>query len=145
MTDVVREMNQAAPTPSNTRLRCVKETKVNGWSYTHVTDEARKAYVKVPFGDMQYPVAGMWTVDAPSYTDVNSGVMVRPGESLVWMSLNSPGQPVGAPVQFVLNLPVTSQAGQEPSRPTMTGYGKPAEKTPEVEDFRVTVPCLAVQ
>ncbi|MEU5418428.1 hypothetical protein AB0G46_04075, partial [Streptomyces sp. NPDC020667] len=32
-----------------------------------------------------------------------------------------------------------------PSRPTMTGYGKPAEKTPEVEDFRVTVPCLAVQ
>ncbi|MFD5505819.1 hypothetical protein ACFWJS_40250 [Streptomyces sp. NPDC127061] len=141
MTDVLRHKNEEAPTPSNTHLWCVKETKVNGWSYAHITDEASPVNLSVPFGSIAVP---FWTVAAPAYTDVNSGVMIRPGLSVVWGG-NPTSRPAGSPVQYVLNLPVTSVTGEEPERPVMPGYGKPVEKTPEMEDFRVKVPCLAIQ
>jgi hypothetical protein len=118
--------------PDGFRLGCIRDDTVDGFRYVHPADvnpnnEGKK-----------------WYIIAPRYTYGLNGVKLTPngfrGSFVV-----SDDQPVEAPTQYVLHLPIAYTTADGPSKPKMNSREKPVEASEWAEDRRATVPCLAVE
>lgn len=115
-------------------VACLKESLVNGHQYIHPANVIKHE------GNVAF--YNLWRNVPPPQAITSNGTRLAPGGGCGIVYGTS--EPYKAPVQYVLNLPLLRQASTNSTLPEMKSFDKPVGQTAWAEDYRVTVPCFAV-